>query len=123
MLKYFTGKYPLTSSSGFSYTEGEPVDSQFGSIQSYKWYQATSKSGSEPASMFKYSYNANNQHGQNYEQDFAERHLQCIKLLMHPNILKVLKTKKSDTSITIATERCYPLSASSKCDCRRFNLE
>ncbi|GIX63080.1 protein kinase, putative [Babesia caballi] len=48
---------------------------------------------------------------QRNEKEYAERHLKCIKLLVHPNVLKVVKVKQTDTGITIATDRCYPLSA------------
>lgn len=113
MFKYFAAKCPIPKGSVFSQSTEEPVETQFGSIQSYKWYQGTSKSEGVPTSIFKYSYGAKDNHGCNLDQEFAERHLRGIRLLLHPNILKVIKIKQSNTSITIATERCYPLSASS----------
>ncbi|KAK1936110.1 putative protein kinase [Babesia divergens] len=107
MLKYFTGKTPISSSSTLGFKEGEPVETPFGHIQSYKWYNGSSKAGDSQVSIFKFT----TKNHDNPDQEFADRHLQCIKLLVHPNILKVLKVKQSEKSITIATEHCQPLTA------------
>ncbi|ORM42005.1 N-terminal kinase-like protein [Babesia sp. Xinjiang] len=113
MLKYLAGKSPISfTSSGIGYTEGEPVESPFGRLQSYAWYNSTAKGKDTPASLFKFSSKHCEHTGNKTDQEFAERHMRCIKLIVHPNVLKVLKIKQSDTGITIATERCYPLSTS-----------
>ncbi|GFE54038.1 SCY1 kinase [Babesia ovis] len=112
MLKYFTGKSPISfTSSGIGYTEEEPVECGFGRWQSYLWYNSRAKTGDALASLFKYSLKNKEYTGNNIEQDFAERHANCIKLILHPNVLKVYKVKQNEGGITIATERCYPLSS------------
>ncbi|GBE60546.1 SCY1 kinase [Babesia ovata] len=117
MLKYLAGKSPISfASSGFGYAEEEPVETPFGHIQSYVWYHGSAKAGGAPATLFKYTAKNRNATGQNLEQEFAERHLRTIKLILHPNVLKLLKVKQTDTGITIATERCYPLSQAMSTD-------
>ncbi|CDR94292.1 protein kinase, putative [Babesia bigemina] len=111
MLKYLAGKSPISfASSGFGYAEEEPVETPFGHLQSFLWYNGSAKGAGTPASLFKFSAKNRNATAQNLEQEFAERHLRSIKLILHPNVLKLLKVKQTDTGITIATERCYPLS-------------
>ncbi|EDO07206.2 protein kinase catalytic domain family protein [Babesia bovis T2Bo] len=111
MLKYITGKSPISfTSSGIGYTEEEPVESPFGRLQSYVWYNSKSKTNDTLASLFKFSLKNREPTGNNIDQEFAERHLQGIKIIVHPNVLKVLKVKQNENGITIATERCYPLS-------------
>ncbi|EKX74064.1 conserved hypothetical protein [Theileria equi strain WA] len=110
MLKYLTSKG--SGSSGLGYVETGPVESQFGRLQCFSWHNAISKTDGMPATIFKLVLkNKEVDVITPYEIDLAKRHLKNIKLVRHPNILKILATKESDSGIYIATERCYPLSS------------
>ncbi|KAK2196845.1 bifunctional Protein kinase-like domain superfamily/Armadillo-like helical/Armadillo-type fold [Babesia duncani] len=113
MLKYLTSRSPIASIiSGLGYTEVDPVAIPFGRIQSYNWFDAIDNSNESKASLFKFSTTSkDNNVVPDLFIEFANRHLKHIKLLRHPYILKVLKTKQSEKSTYIVTERCYPLTS------------
>lgn len=69
MLKYFTGKTPISSSSTLGFKEGEPVETPFGHIQSYKWYNGSSKAGDTQVSIFKFTTNNHDNPGNSIQKE------------------------------------------------------